>query len=289
MGLVEVTREVEATEKTKRRAMEEERRALAARMEYHARRATETARALAEAREALETSSRDARAERERADAATAACQSLRRELGRARKLNIDAERNARHELERGAKARKALVEMVHEARRETREAKTAVKETSERAQMLEEWAKRRDAAANAVATRLRRSLQDCAALARRVKVITEENVKLRRRAARDRSDLFDANEYSERLEADWISRDGENIVVRNPIFVDASADEQYGLWIRHVNAHDLFSMLQQERLTAPGASRRCPTRSPRPTAGAPRSSTRSRPHRFRPRTHRYS
>ena len=33
MGLVEVTREVEATEKTKRRAMEEERRALAARME----------------------------------------------------------------------------------------------------------------------------------------------------------------------------------------------------------------------------------------------------------------
>ena len=150
-----MTREVEATEKTKRRAMEEERRALAARMEYHARRATETARALAEAREALETSSRDARAERERADAATAACQSLRRELGRARKLNIDAERNARHELERGAKARKALVEMVHEARRETREAKTAVKETSERAQMLEEWAKRRDAAANAVATRL--------------------------------------------------------------------------------------------------------------------------------------
>ena len=206
MGLVEVTREVEATEKTKRRAMEEERRALAARMEYHARRATETARALAEAREALETSSRDARAERERADAATAACQSLRRELGRARKLNIDAERNARHELERGAKARKALVEMAHEARRETREAKTAVKETSERAQMLEEWAKRRDAAANAVATRLRRSLQDCAALARRVKVITEENVKLRRRAARDRADLFDANEYSERLEADWIS-----------------------------------------------------------------------------------
>ena len=127
--------------------------------------------------------------------------------MGRARKLNIDAERNARHELERGAKARKALVEMVHEARRETREAKTAVKETSERAQMLEEWAKRRDAAANAVATRLRRSLQDCAALARRVKVITEENVKLRRRAARDRADLFDANEYSERLEADWISR----------------------------------------------------------------------------------
>ena len=224
-----MTREVEATEKTKRRAMEEERRALAARMEYHARRATETARALAEAREALETSSRDARAERERADAATAACQSLRRELGRARKLNIDAERNARHELERGAKARKALVEMVHEARRETREAKTAVKETSERAQMLEEGL-RRDAAANAVATRLRRSLQDCAALARRVKVITEENVKLRRRAARDRADLFDANEYSERLEADWISRDGENIVVRNPIFVDASADEQYDL-----------------------------------------------------------
>ena len=230
MGLVEVTREVEATEKTKRRAMEVERRALAARMEYHARRATETARALAEAREALETSSRDARAERERADAATAACQSLRRELGLARKLNIDAGRNARHELERGAKARKALVEMVHEARRETREAKAAVKETSERAQMVEEWAKRRDAAANAVATRLRRSLQDCVALARRVKVITEENVKLRRRAARDRADLFDANEYSERLEADWISRDGENIVVRNPIFVDASADHQYDL-----------------------------------------------------------
>jgi len=60
--------------------------------------------------------------------------------------------------------------------------------------------------------------------------VITEENVKLRRRAARDRADLVDANEYSERLEVDWISRDGENIVVRNPIFVDASADEQYDL-----------------------------------------------------------
>ena len=27
-----------------------------------------------------------------------------------------------------------------------------------------------------------------------------------------------------------WISRDGENIVMRNPIFVDASADEQYDL-----------------------------------------------------------
>ncbi|CEF96791.1 unnamed product [Ostreococcus tauri] len=198
------------------------RRALAMRVETYARRATETARALADAREALNDAEREVKGERERANAATAACQALRRELGRMQKLNLEAERRGRYELERGAKARKTLVEMVQDAKKDSREARGAAKEASERAQMMEEWAKRRDAAATNAATRLNRSLQDCASLARRIKVVTEENVRLRKRAVRDRAELDDATEYSERLESDWMTREGEKITARNPIYVDS-------------------------------------------------------------------
>lgn len=199
---------------------------LAARMEAHARRATEAARALVDAREALEEAEKEAKSERERANAATAACQSLRRELGRLQKLNLDAERRARYELERGAKARKALVEMLQDARKDVRDAKTEAKEATERAKMMEDWAKRRDVGAANASARLQRSLQDCSALARRIKVVTEENVRLRRRAARDRAELDETAEYSERLECDWTTRDGEKLIVRNPVYIDSGTDE---------------------------------------------------------------
>lgn len=201
-------------------------RGLAVRMEAHARRATEAARALVDAREALEDAEKEAKSERERANAATAACQSLRRELGRVQKLNLDAERRARYELERGAKARKALVEMLQDAKKTVREAKSETKEAIERAKMVEDWAKRRDVAAANASSRLQRSLQDCAALARRMKVVTEENVRLRRRAARDRAELDETAEYSERLECEWTTRDGEKLIVHNPVYIESGTNQ---------------------------------------------------------------
>ena len=215
----------EAKEATEMEKTNRQQNALVARMEYHARRATETARALAEARDALECAGKEAKCERERANAATAACQSLRRELGRAQRLNLDSERKARYELERGAKARKALMEMVQDAKKDVKDARGELKASNERARLIEEWAKRRDAAATHAAARLRRMMEDAQALARRLKVVTDENVRLRRRYLRDRAELDDANEYSERLETDWTTRDGAKIVVRNPIFAGACDD----------------------------------------------------------------
>lgn len=233
-AVVTMTRVAGADAATEMEKTNRQQKALVARMEYHARRATETARALAEARDALECAAKEAKCERERANAATAACQSLRRELGRVQRLNLDSERKARYELERGAKARKALMEMVQDAKKDAKDARGALKASNERARLIEEWAKRRDAAATHAAARLRRMMEDAQALARRLKVVTEENVRLRRRYLRDRAELDDANEYSERLETDWTTRDGAKIVVRNPIFagtcddndVDARDDE---------------------------------------------------------------
>ena len=171
-AVVTMTRVAGADAATEMEKTNRQQNALVARMEYHARRATETARALAEARDALECAGKEAKCERERANAATEACQSLRRELGRAQRLNLDSERKARYELERGAKARKALMEMVQDAKKDVKDARGELKASNERARLIEEWAKRRDAAATHAAARLRRMMEDAQALARQVRLL---------------------------------------------------------------------------------------------------------------------
>ena len=76
-AVVTMTRVAGADAATEMEKTNRQQNALAARMEYHARRATETARALAEARDALECAAKEAKCERERANAATAARESL--------------------------------------------------------------------------------------------------------------------------------------------------------------------------------------------------------------------
>ena len=72
-AVVTMTRVAGADAATEMEKTNRQQNALVARMEYHARRATETARALAEARDALECAGKEAKCERERANAATAA------------------------------------------------------------------------------------------------------------------------------------------------------------------------------------------------------------------------
>ena len=219
-----------AAEKMNRRASHASATAAAAaRAEHYARRATELARAHAEARSDAEETSKELRRERERANAATAACQSLRRELSRAQRLNLDADRRARAELERGAKARKALVEMIQELKHDVRSAKDDAKASGERARMMEEWAKRRDLAATHAVERYRRCEEERAVARRRIQVVTEENVRLRRAAERHRVDYHNIASYTERLESEWTAAslssspnaaDGETPrLIRNPVF----------------------------------------------------------------------
>jgi chromosome segregation ATPase len=193
--------------------------ALTAKLENHARRATENARGWAEAREATRTLEREVKKERMRADAATAACQSLRRELGRVQRLNLDATRSARDEIERMSKARKALGEMVKETKQEAQRAREEAREARNQTRLVEEWAKRRDAAAANASARLQRTLKDLSDAHRRIHVITEENVRLRRQVVRDRAELEDA--YAEFLDVDWAASNEEPKIVANPVFAN--------------------------------------------------------------------
>ena len=194
--------------------------ALTAKLENHARRATENARGWAEAREATRMLEREVKKERMRADAATAACQSLRRELGRVQRLNLDATRSARDEIERMTKARKALGEMVKETKQEAQRAREEAREARNQTRLVEEWAKRRDAAAANASVRLQRTLKDLSDAHRRIHIITEENVQLRRQVVRDRAELEDA--YAEFLDVDWAASNEEPKIVANPVFANS-------------------------------------------------------------------
>lgn len=197
--------------------------ALSARVEELGRRHAAAARALVDARARAEEAKEESARTRERGDAAAAACQAMKRELTRARRLNLDAERRATFELERGARARKTLAEMVRELKSELKESREATKEASARAGAMEEWARRCDGAKREGAFKLTQARDECSALRQRMQTLAEENVRLRRRAMVDRRDMDEATNYGERLEREWSTRKGDRVVVRNPIFTDIS------------------------------------------------------------------
>jgi chromosome segregation ATPase len=196
--------------------------ALAARVEELGRRHTAAAKALAGTRARVEELVDDARRARERGEVAAKACDAMKRELTRAKTLNLDIERRATFELERGARARKALVEMVREAKSDLKDAREGMKEARTRAGLMEEWARRCDSAKRDIVVKLSHMQEECATLRRRMHTLAEENVRLRRRAMSDKREIEDVTDYGERLEREWTTTTrGERVVVRNPIFTE--------------------------------------------------------------------